>query len=185
MGNIENLLRRQYEGTITPEEQSELDRLTHRDQNILVATQRAMALRRRNQARVVGVASVLLVVGAIFLVRSFVVATEDEPYLIARTEMAMPQIAESKTASSVIPARRVLIDSNKFALDKEESIEEVTIERQIPTSVVPPSIGQSVLDEVDADIRSSTISNSEPIVACNTACSPDSVINDIWKFLRT
>ena len=25
----------------------------------------------------------------------------------------------------------------------------------------------------------------DPIVACNTQCSPDSVINDIWKFLRT
>ena len=66
MSSIENLLRRRQEGTITDEELIELNQLTHRDQVIQAATQRARVIRHRRYAGISGVASVLVVVAMFF-----------------------------------------------------------------------------------------------------------------------
>ncbi len=186
MGNIENLLRRQYEGSITADEQSELDRLTHRDQIISAATCRAKAIRLRYRI-FVSLASVLLTVGIIFLVRPSVCDTEEESYLIAKTRMmeVPSKIVGIGLVSSATPVQNILIDSNRSVLNKTGSVEKTTITETIVESNAATDVDQPVINESDDVRHNLAISDIEPIVACNTACSPDSVINDIWKFLRT
>lgn len=188
MSNIENLLRRQYEGVITPDEQSELERLTHRDQVIEAATRRAKVLRRRQLAGVTGVASVLLVAGVIFFVNPSVGEMKKDKPMIAKTEIPeiiTPKVAAPEPTPSVASVKTNIVESDKPFLDKVEPALKSPVVRQDSTPVVVSETEQSILNDKADDIQPTIISDSEPIVACNTACSPDSVINDIWKFLRT
>ena len=93
MSNIENLLRRQYEGNISPEELSELERLTHREQVIETATRRAKVIRRRHLAGVTGVASVLIIAGFIVFVYPSIGGINTGKPMVAKTEI--PEIVPS------------------------------------------------------------------------------------------
>jgi hypothetical protein len=188
MSNIENLLRRQYEGVITPEEQSELDRLTHRDQVIEAATRRAQVLRHRRLAGATGMASVLLIAGTIFFVNPSADGIANDGPMLAQTqipEMVAPKVAEPVSAPTTALAEPVSTGSDKLVAVETEPAIKQTIVRQNEAPTVGTENEQPVVDEEVNDVQHTIISAGEPIVACNTACSPDSVINDIWKFLRT
>ena len=66
MKQIETLLQRYRNGEITPEEQAELNRLTHRDEILHAAASRAAKIRRQRTTVVSSVASVVIV-AAVFL----------------------------------------------------------------------------------------------------------------------
>ena len=66
MKQIETLLQRYRNGEITPEEQAELNRLTHRDEILNAAASRAAKIRRQRTTVVSSVASVVIV-AAVFL----------------------------------------------------------------------------------------------------------------------
>jgi len=188
MSNIENLLRRQYEGTITPEEQSELDRLTHRDQVIEAATHRAKVLRRRQLAGVTGVASVLIVAGAVFFMRPTVNSSSGGTPIVAKTDVpkvVVTEIEEAGVPSSTMQIEEAPEKAVKEVSVKDESVVKPSVSRQDSSPVVAPKSVQPVQVESVNDVQPTVIPDCEPVVACNTACSPDSVINDIWKFLRT
>jgi len=188
MSNLENLLRRQYEGALTPEEQSELDRLTHRDQVIEAANRRAKVLRRRQFAGAMGVVSVLLVAGTIFFVRP----------LVGQSNSTMPVVAKAdvpKADASVLEEPETFTTSQQDELSEATSVDVVSVtqrpsaktavSRQDSSPVATPKQVYASQDELADELQPSAILDCEPVVACNTACSPDSVINDIWKFLRT
>ena len=141
MKNIDNLLQRYSEGTITPEEQDELNRLTRRDEVFHAAEAEAHTIRRRRRATASTVAAVLIVAGVLFtILPQNRLSTGDAP-LIAQAEPAHAALAS--------------------------------------TSHPKPSKAIETLDNAIEPLL-----DPDPIVACNTQCSPDSVINDIWNFLR-
>lgn len=188
MSNIENLLRRQYEGNISPEELSELERLTHREQVIETATRRAKVIRRRHLAGVTGVASVLIIAGFIVFVYPSIGGINTGKPMVAKTEI--PEIVPSNVTKvepiqSTIPETPVQETSTKSILDEEEPVLKQSTMLHPSKSVSASEIIRNEPEEVVNDIQPTIISDCDPIVACNTACSPDSVINDIWKFLRT
>lgn len=188
MSNIENLLRRQYEGVITPEEQSELDRLTHRDQVIEAATRRAQVLRHRRLAGATGMASVLLIAGTIFFVNPSTDGAKSDGPMLAQTEIpdiATPQVAQPIQAQPAVMAEPAVVNSHKAVPNEVEPAIKHTNVRRDSTPVASIEHEQPIVEDVVDDVQHTLIPVTEPIVACNTACSPDSVINDIWKFLRT
>ena len=188
MSNIENLLRRQYEGNISPEELSELERLTHREQVIETATRRANMLRRRHFAGATGVATVVINAGCIDVVYPYIGRINTDKPMRANTET--PEILPSNVTKvepiqSTIPETPVQETSTKSILDEEEPVLKQSTMQHPSKSVSASEIIRNEPEEVVNDIQPTIISDCDPIVACNTACSPDSVINDIWKFLRT
>ena len=182
MKNLETLLRRYNEGDLNAEELDELNRLTHRDQVLQAANMRVRAIQRRRYTTVTGVVVVLLVTGVFFFARPSVdnqlaempiVAKADVPTL-SEMEPNMPsisQLTESKQPENVVETKTRQHDMD--VLQPKPKL----------VSVTP--VEQPVSEEVDVEQLEPAIVNDDPIVACNTQCSPDSVINDIWKFLRT
>lgn len=179
MTNLEDLLRRHAEGTLTPDQQAELNLLTHREQVVRAATLRASQIRRRRNASVAAVASVLLVAGSIFFTR---------PSADSSMAADMPVVAKTEVPSVDIPISEV------------SEAEEVVAPALLPTSTVETKI-ESIVSEPMRPVRSrqaevpestvdlnqmapEVINSGDAVVACNTQCSPDSVINDIWNFLR-
>lgn len=185
MTELEMLLRRYSEGDITPEELQQLDILTHKEEVWAGASARARVLRRQRVARMSVAASFLLVVavGLFFAFRtggpvsatdSMLVASVDPPQMPSVDETpAMveesPVLSRRQTAPSV---RRVEVAEARPVVPEEVSVPEVLQED------VQPAVRQ----EVSAEGSPSTAAG--PVVACNSECSPDSVINDIWRFLR-
>ncbi len=188
MSNIEDLLRRQYEGSITPEEQSELDCLTHRSQVIAAATRRAKVLRRRQLAGVTGVASILLVAGLIFFVHPTAGEMKTDSRVVAKTDIPEMPVTTEVEAEQQPAAFQERPASDKAINAVQDgavpvSAPSVAVSESAPTEAL--SVEKAVSQETFIDVPPTTITRSEPVVACNTACSPDSVISDIWKFLNT
>lgn len=182
MKNLETLLRRYNEGDLSAEELDELNRMTHRDQVLQAANMRVRTIQRRRYTTVAGVAVVLLVTGVFFFARPSVDNHLAEMPIVAKADV--PTLDES-------------VPSTPIVSDQMESPEVrgtvVTETRQYDTAILQPKPGtvpvapveQMVSEEVDREHLEPAIVSEDPIVACNTQCSPDSVINDIWKFLRT
>lgn len=186
MTNLENLLLRHAEGTLTPEEQHELDQLTHRDAVVGAARKRATQLRNRRIASVSAVASVLLVAGVVVAhlsgsgnmqVEQPLMAQADIPATIQTVVSPSSAVSqpENRPVSVATVSRRPVVDAEPAApiTAVQEAVEEQ------PRVESAASVRQYV-DEVAPDVHT----YSDIIVACNTDCTPDSVINDIWKFLK-
>lgn len=178
MSNIEQLLKQQYEGSLSFDDEKKLNELTHRSQVLENANKRAREIRHR-QLNIVGIACVVLVgAGTIFAMQSVKRSNIKEGQLIAsatqKTEdtktnnqksVLMQEVDDAlfsteKAASTTLAPRTKNTASAEFKQKEPAEIEE--------SEIVPPT---------------SNISD-ETIVACNTQCSPDSVISDIWKFLQ-
>ena len=178
MSNIEQLLRRYGEGNLSPEELSELNQLTHRNQVLESAQRQAKTIHRRRNA-VVGIVAVFAVTGGIFFARPSADNKLSETPMVARTEM--PSLTEPAAMPSLKEAAPKRIASAPNARQQDVAIlqQEST---PIPSAQEEQSINETAA--VVEQLEPATIVD-ETIVACNTECSPDSVINDIWKFLRT
>lgn len=185
MNNIENLLRHQQEGSLTPEELDELNRLTHRDRVLQAAAQQARTLRRRQYFRASAVASVLIVAGICFLALPSVNPKVSDTPILAQSEA--PSAREVLTAQpAVVP--------DAPAVDQAAAPARQAIGHKAPApAAIAPSASErpntvpaanAPVESLADELSPSAITTDDPIVACNTECSPDSVINDIWKFLR-
>ena len=179
MNDIDNLLRRYQEGNLTPGELAELNELTHKDRVFESACREAKTIRRRRVSAVVGVAVVVMVVGLSFvhppmnreLVDSPMVAQVDAPQVTTgmATDSSVDIVSETKSNELPVVSRVRQQDSGtKSPALLMASAEEVERPAAVESDVVETL---TVVDDL--------------IVACNSQCSPDSVINDIWKFLRT
>ena len=182
MSRMDNLLSRYHEGSLNPEELDELNRLTHRDQVLHVANQQARSINRRRYTAVTGVAAVLLVTGVIFFVSPSVDNALPDSPVVAKADMPKP--------SGIVPDVQSVHTQRESTFNMEETNHKT---RQYDTTVLQPK--PSLVSPIPAEhlVNVETVVEQlepsaivdEPIVACNTECSPDSVINDIWKFLRT
>lgn len=190
MSTIENLLRRRQEGTITDEELIELNQLTHRDQVLQAATHRAKVIRHRRYAGISGVASVL-VVGAMFFSihpnsnNSF----GDGPLMAQAEAPTVPTMQQDANAPQpmdhTIAVASKEEDSFQMNVQQKEKAVEPMSQAEPSTSDVVSYSAQQYYEAVVEEMEPSLNYSAETVVACNTQCSPDSVINDIWKFLRT
>ena len=192
MSNIQNLLHRYQEGTITPDELDELNRLTHRDQVLQSANRQAAAIHRRRRNTVVGVAAVLLVVGVVFYVSPNATDALSDMPTVAQADV--PSVTPADTPTDNYSETQSDVEKNNTVVRQSEPIREeehhpkpalVASEpvQQLDNPTPPPV--EKVPVETFGTVESLAAHPSDPIVACNTQCSPDSVINGIWKFLRT
>lgn len=186
MNQLETLLHRYKEGVITPEEQAELDQLTHRHEVFNAAKEQASSIRRRQYSIVSSVASVLIVVGVIVAMWSRQgSAMPDTPLVAQSGEVQIPAVLD--TAVPQTPAR---IQTEAMPNANARMSTEETVEHRETAAVVEPTRSASARREPAPAVHDiaaaepSSYSVSEPVVACNTQCSPDSVINDIWNFLK-
>ncbi len=182
MKNIETLLRRYKEGDLNAEELDELNRMTHRDQVLQAANMQVRAIKRRRYTTVAGIAAVLLVTSVFFFARPSVDNQLTEMPVVAKTDV--PTLDETVPSTPMV--------SNQTESKQVGGLIE-TGTRQHDTAILQPKprlipvapVEQIVNEGVDMEQLEPSIVTDDPIVACNTQCSPDSVINDIWKFLRT
>ena len=180
MSSIENLLRRRQEGTITDEELIELNQLTHRDQVIEAATQRAKVIRHRRYAGV----------GLFFTIHHNSNGPIADGPLMAQAEAPSTPAVQSdadapqpKTPTVAAASK----DEDTFQLNVQHDVKATKPVMQAAPSSNDMEYVSAVqhYEAVAEEMEPSVSYEGETVVACNTQCSPDSVINDIWKFLRT
>ena len=143
------------------------------------ARRQARTIKVRRYTVVAGVAVVLAVAGTVFHTQSAFDGTADMP-MVAQAEVPNPSKATVPEATS---------------MPQTEETKAVTVKgvRSYDTAIISPKPQLVSTDQVEQPANMETIVEqqepsilaSDPVVACNTECSPDSVINDIWKFLRT
>lgn len=184
MTHLESLLRRQAEGIITPEELQELDRLTHRGEVWENAEAQAHVLHRRRMVRYSTVASFLLLVAV-------GVAVLWHPQHATLADDA-PMMAELTYPKEMAPLEAIPEQQN---VDPRQAVTKSAIVPQAPSATVVETLQDGSPAE-NAPVQTVTaealreeatpvihVRDDNPVVACNSACSPDSVISDIWHFL--
>jgi len=158
MNNLESLLRHHAEGNLTPEERKELDQLTHRDDVFHAATTRAKHLRRRQWTIASSAAALLLVVS------------------IGGTMILRPSATPNAISSPLVVAQQM---QPQTPTTYSETPLETTVKH---TS--KPVVKQLEPVVTDTILMTTTEGTEKTIIACNNDCTPDSVVSDIWKFLR-
>lgn len=178
MKELESLLKKYAEGTITQEEQSQLEQLTHRDRVVSAAGQQAVAIHRRRVVRIGTVASiaVVLAVGATFLFRPNVQEADHEAVLMAKTDTR-------STISTVEEPQMQEEVQTPVSQQKQPVLTTIDV-AEVPPAEQKVMVETVVSAELQDEVMPAVVISSDPVVACNTQCSPDSVINDIWKFLK-
>ena len=179
MKQIETLLQRYRNGEITPDEQAELNRLTHRDEILHAAASRAAKIRRQRTTVVSSVASVVIV-AAVFLTITANNSTPsaDTPLLAQNVIEVNEAPAQPQTAPLAAPTKSSEVSTmTEKPVSAPKKAAETVIEHNNTAQATPIS----TVSEVKHTEPSASL---DPVVACNTQCSPDSVINDIWNFLK-
>lgn len=181
MNNIETLLQQHAEGTLTPEERLELDHLTHRDAVLQAAVQGASQIRRRRRARISAVASVVLVAGSFFILRpthddrqAIPTLAQSDAHIVEPMVAPHPVSEDTYSVSDGVSAQAVKAKTTPQSGSQVQAVE--------PMSKVASTVAQ--LADVKDETAPELMIEGDAVVACNTSCSPDSVISDIWKFLR-
>lgn len=187
MNQLETLLHRYKEGVITPEEKAELDQLTHKQEVFSAASAQASAMRRRQYAIASSVASVLIVVGVVFTVWSPKGGGMSGSPLVAQSREVQPPAVVDVPAqqTKALPAEASPLPTVQPLADETIMVQEYESVIVQPMEAVPATREPVSSVPVPAEIvEPAAVIASEPVVACNTQCSPDSVINDIWNFLK-
>ena len=156
--DITQLLKRYREGTLGDSELAELNRLTHRDEVMGIASQRAACIIRRRRTIVFTMAGLLLAGVTVWT-------------LLPLHRSSAPMMAEAAIPEDVIlpePAVEQLAPTTTVIVQTSTPVK-VTSRKAVQRPVATTATYQ-VVDE-------------EPVVVCNNQCEADSVINDIWKFL--
>ncbi len=163
--NIEHLLQRYREGTISDSELADLNRLTHRDEVMERAGRQAAGIVHRRRTVAFTLAG-LLVAGA---------ATWT---LLRPQSDSAPQVAEASMPELVAPLPEPTVEQvapsiQTVAPERTHMLRNTTTASAPSPNAAPPTPASSHI----------TSDSEEPVVMCNNQCVADSVINDIWKFL--
>ena len=179
MSNIETLLRHREDGTITSEELEQLNLLTHRDTVLNNATMKAKRIRRKRNTCLTAAVAVVAVIGILTTTQqNLPYNTGDTPLVAQNTIKPNQQPDVITSVKQDLNVQSVAIKQNKHTIKSDDSASETN--QGMPQESEQPLIESVVTTEATQP----TTFETEPVVACNTQCSPDSVINDIWKFLR-
>ena len=187
MNKLETLLQQYCNGEISQDGMAELERLTRRDEIMQSASRKATKIVHRMLAARSAVASVLIVAAAYFaLMPTSTRMTGDAPIV---AQNALP-LSEKTIAGEepVAQARETTVwDNAQHATAKHTAANSQEEEKGITAyhNSTPAATGRQ--ETAPQPAQSQAVAHSatqETIVACNTECSPDSVINDIWNFLK-
>ena len=165
--DIQQLLERYREGTLSDEELAELNRLTGRDAVMSAAGQRADGIIRRRRTTLFTIAGLLVAGAAVWT-------------LLPLHRSSTPMIAEAVVPEAVVipePAGEQLAPTTTV-IAKPATPAKVATRRQAEHLATA-----SDLRPATSDLRPLTSDLSTPVVVCNNQCEADSVISDIWKFL--
>lgn len=179
MSNIEQLLKRQYEGTISPKEEQILNEITHRSQVLGNAERRSYIIRSRRIKLSGTICSILFIAGIIYTLQ-----TNKTPKLSDASQIATISTNEMVVTDTCILFRQQEVDGqiNLLAETNHKSTK-YTHHSTTESSYSNDSDNGIVSVEACPETPTTPI-REETVVACNTQCSPDSVINDIWNFLH-
>lgn len=176
MKEIDILLQKYASGELTPEELDKLNRLTHRDRVVSAAGAQAHQMKRKQWTRVSVMASVLIVasVGMALYQRPDAAAVGNAP-VVAQT-VAQPELKSAEAVSTAVAAEPQTVTPRQMA---------AKVEPLVPAATPTAAAVEHAAEEPEQDMMPVAVHvETEAIVACNTQCSPDSVISDIWKFLK-
>ncbi len=163
---LQQLLAKYQQGKISEGELERLNILTHKDEVLGAATNRAHTIIRRRTVRNVSlVCAALTLVGAgVWLLRP----AEKSPLIAELNPVESTAIEEVAVREDVVvPLQKPA--SKKVSLPDEEWI-----------VAQNTAINKAETQEIDI---AEPLNRDEPTVVCNNQCDADSVINDIWKFL--
>lgn len=177
--NLQELLDRYRSGNITDDEMSRLDELSGRSEVMAGAMHRARTLRRRRVLGGVAAVGAIALVATVGLhqinptptqeAKPVIVKVIAEPEAVAEPETTVNPIAEAKPATT----KRAKVKNREPKLLASQ-----------PT-IAPIAINAATNIETEPDIHvEHPALPDEPTVLCNTQCNADSVINEIWKFLK-
>lgn len=177
MDDIQRLLQKYHDGTLTPGEQAELDRLTHKDEVLGEAFHKADGIVRRRQVRYLAMAMTgLVLLGAGVWTAAGGQRSADSGLATVQETVAQETPAPPETTQPTI------------ATEPPATQEPVLVAAAKPAAVAggkKPRAGKAT----PATIHRPPITDHQPkgtektVVVCNTQCEADSVINNIWKFL--
>jgi len=183
--SLQHMLSRYKDGTLSDEELEQLNKLTHRDEVMASATDRARGIVRRRTMRTIGLSvTVAALLGAgVWMVTSGQRSMENmkqDGEMIAMNnsgeQSADEQTTEVAPSATIEPADNTIQTKENTA--KKPTIttkkRQKAIERK---AIVKEETRMTAMQEPIAP------ATDEPIVRCNNQCDADSVINDIWKFL--
>lgn len=176
MKEIDVLLEKYAQGELTQEEQQALNQLTHRDEVLAAAGARAHQLRRKQRTRVTALASLLVLAaaGITFYLHPAQAVQEGEP-IVAQTDVRPSvQVQPQTPAPAAVAAEPQQVRKSHAAQ---------SVVRESVQAVAAP-VEKAAAEPLPAATQAPVHLETEAIVACNTQCSPDSVISDIWKFLK-
>ncbi|MBO4586846.1 MAG: hypothetical protein J5677_03410 [Bacteroidales bacterium] len=160
--DIQYLLKKYQEGTITESELSMLNHLTRKDEVMNSAFSQADSIIRRRIVRFAALAMTgLVVIGAGIWVMT--------PKSSSPSMVAMAQ--EIPSASTEVISQETNTSAMTEVVDKDKSSEVAAAE----------IVGQT--HSFDEKKTAKPARGKKPVVVCNTQCDADAVINDIWKFL--
>ena len=104
--------------------------------------------------------------------------------MIAQNHTATPAVddtttlaVETTSPATTLPEDPVVNTSTQKAATKVDAQAKTPAATTVKTEPKQPAHNRIFIEPA-------VTTNDEPIVACNTQCSPDSVINDIWNFLN-
>lgn len=154
--SLQYLLEKYREGTLTDDERTELERLSHRDEVMAAASRHATGIVRRRVSLVIG-AVVVLGVGT-----TLMIPRPTEEVMIAEAHNVPPAV------QMVPETEQVLRPAEMRETEPQHIIEAKTTAK--PMSACPT-------------VRRNAVRKSDPVVVCNNQCDADSVISDIKRFL--
>lgn len=177
MKELEILLKKYADGTLSSDEKDELNLLTHRENIVAHASKQASAARRRRIVGMTTAASLMIVIAT---------SLTFYQYFSPSDSSSTPLVAQQTT--TILPTTQETYETITTPLveDNPTTITERTVSASqafgkanlsIPTDTKTAPV---IVEEV---VPSNTEAPNQ-VVACNTQCSPDSVINDIWRFLQ-
>ncbi len=177
--NLQDLLDRYRSGNITDDEMARLEELSGRDEVMAGATHRARTLRRRRLLGGIAAVGAIALVATVGLHQMRPTPTQDTKPVIAKVIAEPETVAEPEPESTPIPEAK---PATAPKADIKSS--EPTLLASKPTTA-PAAINTATVIEPEPDIRvEHPALPDEPTVLCNTQCDADSVINEIWKFLK-
>ncbi|MCR4659664.1 MAG: hypothetical protein K5650_05155 [Bacteroidales bacterium] len=171
---LDTLLERYRTGDITPAEAAELEKLSGRQTVLQQAVKRAHRIRVRRRAAAVAAA---LAIGAVvtFGVRmAGSDPTATQPPMPGTTQIAAGP--SHQTAEPTPAATPAAVQPKPVMAPRNAK----------PQQPAPQPTPQEAGNQPQAEPEQAYIEHpaAEPIVVCNTQCNADSVINEIWKFLK-
>ncbi len=173
--SLQQLLAKYQEGTLSDEEREQLNRLTHRDEVLAAAEERAHTIvRRRTRIAGLAVAGTMVLGAGIWML-----APKEQPVLMA----AVNEDKDMTIVEEVVETEEIQETPQYTAPVAAKPSEPVLTAAVVNTAKRIEA--EEASDEISTpdNIATHPATESEPIVVCNNQCDADSVISDIWKFL--